>query len=91
MFTVISNIDTSEPVNPVLRVHVGQLIDGSTMGTRTYSMSLQSVSPDKHDWCQQVMSRNINDIVNQVEYETKKGIKRSVVNTLETMGIDINI
>lgn len=83
-FVIGSTIDSSEPVNPVLRVTVN-----GPSGTRTYSMSLQSVDPEKHEWCQHVISENVANIVTQVEADTKNNIKNSIVNTMEEIGIKL--
>lgn len=86
-YSVISSIDGSEPANPVLRVSVCQnRKDGNTQ-THTHSMSLRSVDPEKHEWCQHVITQNFRDVVNQVEKDTKEEIKRSIRDTMDTMGI----
>lgn len=79
---VTSDIDTSEPDNPILRTLVK-----SKYGTRTYSMSLQSVREDKRDWCNHVVTSNIRYIANQIEADTKRGIKDMVVDTFSYLGL----
>jgi len=88
-YVVVSSIDKSEPVNPVLRVTVSQVRKDEKHTTRTYSMSLRSVDPEKHEWCQSVVTTNFVDFAKQVEHETKEEIKRSIRETMDTIGISL--
>lgn len=88
MYKVRSEIDKSESHNPILKVQVFQVLDdGTERDTRSYNMSLQYVDKDHQEWCQQVVVRNMTDLVSQVEAGAKRELRDHIASLMKLIGL----